>query len=64
VYPNLRAATPYSQHQMGSRMHGRKPADPYVLEDAENGELALLVDQGVISDDRKVYLQLRRPESK
>jgi len=49
---------------MGSRVDGGKAADPHVLEDAEDGKLALLVDQGVIGDNRKIDLQLRRPESR
>ena len=64
VHPYLGAAAPDPQHQMSSRVHGGKPADPDVLEDAEDGQLALLVDQGVIGDDREVDLQLRRPESR
>jgi hypothetical protein len=64
VYPDLRATASDPQHQVGSRVDGGKAADPYMLEDAEDGELALLVDQGVIGDNRKIDLQLRRPESR
>jgi hypothetical protein len=34
-----------------------------MLEDAKNGELALLVDQGVVREDREVDVQLSSPES-
>jgi hypothetical protein len=44
-------------------MHGGKFADPDVLEDPENGELALLVDQSVVREDREIDVQLRSPGS-
>jgi hypothetical protein len=44
-------------------MHCREPDDPYVLEDPQDRELALLIDQRVIGEDREIDLQLRRPGS-
>jgi hypothetical protein len=49
---------------VGPGMHRRKPTDPHVLENAEDRKLALLVDQGVVSQDREVDLQLRTPGSR
>jgi len=40
-------------------MYGRKSADPYVLENAQNGQLALLVDESVVREDREIDLQVR-----
>jgi hypothetical protein len=34
-----------------------------MLEDAKDGELTLLVDQGVVGEDREVDVQLSSPES-
>ena len=64
VHADFRAAPPHPKHQVGPGMHRRKPTDPNVLEDAEDRKLALLVDQGVVSQDRKVDLQLRTPGSR
>ena len=63
VYADLGSATPYPQDQMRPRMHSWEPGDPYVLEDAQDRELALLVDERVVGDDREIDLQLRRPGS-
>jgi len=59
VYADLRTPPPNPQHEMGARVDGGKAPHPDVLKNAEDGELPLLVDQGVIGDDRKVDLQLR-----
>jgi hypothetical protein len=32
-----------------------------VLKDAEDAELALLVDEGIIGDDGEIDVQVRRP---
>jgi hypothetical protein len=44
-------------------MHSGESGDPHVLEDAQDRELALLVDERVVGDDREIDLQLRRPGS-
>ena len=46
------------KHQVGPGINGGKVGEPDVLKHAEHAELALLVDQGVIGDDRKVEVQL------
>lgn len=56
--PHLRAATPYPDHQVGPGVDGREARNPDVLEDAEDRQLALLVDQGIVSEDREVELQV------
>ncbi len=62
--PDLGASAADPQHQMRARMQGGKFADPDVLEDPEDGELALLVDQGVVRQDREIDVQLRSPGSR
>jgi hypothetical protein len=42
-------------------VHRGKLADPDVLEDPEDGELALLVDQCIVRQDREIDVQLRSP---
>jgi hypothetical protein len=49
---------------MGAGAHRRKAGEPDVLENAQNAELALLVDQRVIGDEGEVEMQVRRPESR
>jgi len=44
---------------MRPRADGGKAGQPDVLEDAEDAELALLVDEGVVGDERKVEMQVR-----
>jgi hypothetical protein len=44
---------------MGPRVDCGKPTYPNVLEDAENRELTLLIDQGVVGDDCEVDLQIQ-----
>ena len=45
-----------SQHEVQARVHRRKLRNPDVLEDAEHGHLARLVDQRVIGDHREVEM--------
>jgi hypothetical protein len=40
-------------------MHGRESADPYMLKNAQDGQLALLVDESVVREDREIDLQVR-----
>jgi hypothetical protein len=51
---------------MGARVHGRKAAHHHVPEDADDGELALLVEEGVVGEDGEVddqeRLRCRWPE--
>ncbi len=64
VHADFCAASPHPKHQVGPGMDRRKPTDPHMLENAEDRKLALLVDQGVVSQDREVDLQLRTPGSR
>jgi hypothetical protein len=43
---------------VGPWIDGGKVGEPDVLKHAEHAELALLVDQGVIGDDREIEVQL------
>jgi hypothetical protein len=45
-------------------MHGGEAGDPDVLEEPQHGQLALLVDQGVIGEDGEIEMQVRRPGSR
>jgi hypothetical protein len=56
--PDLGPAAAHPEHQMGSRIDRGKIGEPDVLKHAQHAELALLVDQGVVGDDRKVEVQL------
>lgn len=60
VHPDLGAPASDSEHKMGAGTDRRKIAQPHVLEDAQDAELALLVDQGVVRDEGKVEMQLRK----
>jgi hypothetical protein len=64
VHPDFRAAAAHPKHQMGARVHRREPTHPHMLEDAEDGELTLLINQGVVGQNCEVDLQLRTPGSR
>jgi hypothetical protein len=49
---------------VGARVHGGKLLDPDMLEDAQHGKLAVLVDQGVVGEDREIDVQVRSPGSR
>jgi hypothetical protein len=57
VDSDLRASSTNPQHEVGARTDGRETGEPDVLEDAENAELSLLIDEGVIGDEREVEMQ-------
>ena len=64
VLADFGPATFHPKDQVGARMGGRKAGDPDMLKDAQHRKLALLVDQGVVSQDRKVDMhRVRRPGS-
>jgi hypothetical protein len=44
-------------------MHRREALDPDMLEDAQHAQLAVLVDQRVVGEDREVDLQVSSPGS-
>ena len=57
VNPDLSPPTADPEHQVGARIHRGKVGQPDVLEHAEHAELALLIDQGVVGDDREIEMQ-------
>jgi hypothetical protein len=58
VHPDLGAPPAYPEHEVGPGIDGGKIGEPDVLEHAQHAELALLVDQGIIGDDREIEVQL------
>jgi hypothetical protein len=58
MHPDLGAAAPNPEHQVSARIHCREVREPDMLKHAQNTELSLLVDQGVIGDDREIEMQL------
>src|SRR3989442_8604658 len=48
-----------TQHEVQPRVHRRELLDPDVLEDAEHGELARLIDERVVRDDGEVEVHAR-----
>jgi hypothetical protein len=63
MQPDLGAPPSYPEHEMGAWVHRGERAHPHMLEDAKDGELTLLVDQGVVSEDGEVDVQFSSPES-
>jgi hypothetical protein len=61
VHPDFIALRAQPHHEVGARVHRRKPAHPHVPEDAKHRQLALLVEEGIVGEDRKVDVQLRPP---
>jgi hypothetical protein len=61
VHPDLITLRPQPHHEVGARVHRRKPAYPDVPEDAKHRQLALLVEEGVVREDREVDVQVRSP---
>jgi hypothetical protein len=54
---DLGAPPPNPEHQVSPGIYRREIGEPDVLKHAEHAELALLIDQGVVRDDRKVEVQ-------
>ncbi|HZI75783.1 MAG TPA: hypothetical protein VFD73_17525 [Gemmatimonadales bacterium] len=59
VNANFRATPADPEDQMGTGVHRWEVGQPDVLEHPEHTQLSLLVDQGVISDNGKVEVQLQ-----
>ena len=55
--PYFGASSPHSEHQVGPGVHRREIGEPHVLKHAQDAELALLIDKGVIGDDGEVEVQ-------
>ena len=49
VFPEFGPATFQAHHEVESRVDHRQLLHPNVLEDSQNGELAVMVDEGVIA---------------
>jgi len=58
---DLAAATSHPQHEVGPGVHRGELGHPDMLEESQDGELPLLVDQGVIGEDREVEEQINPP---
>src|ERR1041384_7055610 len=56
VLADLGAPPTHPHDQVGARVHRRKGRDPHVLEHAQHRELAVLIDQRVIGEDREIDL--------
>jgi hypothetical protein len=54
---NLGAPSPNPEHQVSPGIYRREIGEPDVLKHAEHAEFALLIDQGVVRDDREVEVQ-------
>jgi hypothetical protein len=46
---------------VGAGADRRELGEPDVLEDAQDAELSLLVDQGVVGGQREIEMQVRTP---
>ena len=57
VLANLRPPAANPEHQVSSRVHGRKLRYPYMLKQTQHGEFSLLVDQGIVGEYREIELQ-------
>jgi hypothetical protein len=57
VHPDLRSPAAHPQHEVGSGADRREAGQPDVLKDAEDAELSLLVDEGVVGDESEVEMQ-------
>ena len=64
VDADLGPAATHPKHQVGARADRREIAQPDMLKDAEDAQLALLVDQGVVGDDGKIEVQVTPPGSR
>lgn len=61
VTPDLGPPSPHPEHEVGSGMHRGELRHPHVLEESEHRQLALLVDQRVVGQDREIEQQIRTP---
>src|SRR5438093_10663748 len=63
VLADLGPPAPHPHDEMGAGMHRREGRHPDVLEDAQHGQLPVLVDQRVIGEDREVDLHAHATRS-
>jgi hypothetical protein len=59
---DFRAPATHPQHQVSARVDRWKLGNPDVLKQAQNRELTLLIDQGVVSQNGEVEMQLKPRE--
>jgi hypothetical protein len=59
--PDFRAASSHPQHQVSARVDCGKVGQPDVLKHAKHAQLSLLIDEGIIGDNREIEVQLSRP---
>jgi hypothetical protein len=57
VDADLRSSPPHAQHQVGAGMDCGEIGHPDVLKDPQDGELSLLVNEGVVGEDGEVESQ-------
>jgi hypothetical protein len=57
VLPDLGAPAPQAEHQVSARMHRGEVRHPHVLKEPEDRELALLVDEGIVRQNREIEQQ-------
>lgn len=57
VDADLRPPPPHAQYEVRARMDRREIGHPDVLKDPQDGELSLLVNEGVVGEDREVESQ-------
>jgi hypothetical protein len=58
VNPDLGAPSAHPENQVRTGVHCREVRQPDVLKHAEHAELALLIDQSVVGNNRKIEVQL------
>jgi hypothetical protein len=64
VDSDLGPPPPHPEHQVGAGTDGREAAQPDMLKDSQDAELALLIDEGIVGDDGEIEVQVRRPGSR
>lgn len=57
VLPDLGAPAAEAEHQVGARMHRGEVRHPHMLKEPEDRELALLVDEGIVRQNREIEEQ-------
>jgi hypothetical protein len=61
VDADLGPPPPDPEYQVGAGADRREFGEPDVLENAQDAQLALLVDQGIVGRQREVEVQVRIP---
>jgi hypothetical protein len=64
VSTELGPPTAKVEHEVGPGMHGRKLLDRHVPPDTQHGKFSVLVEQGIVAENREIDLrtQLTRIE--